>query len=274
LDSQILLAKTLGEPTSFLFAHFDDEIKNSDWEKFQKFIHRRIKAEPVAYIIGEKEFYKRTFLVNPHVLIPRPATETLIELAIQKSKEQTDDCWFADIGTGSGAIAITLAAETGLPVIACDISSEALTVAKTNAEKSGVTALIDFRQGDLLEPLIKIFQALKNKPQENSCNHLIICANLPYLNNNQWKTLDSGVREFEPQLALIAGHDGLDLYWRLFRDLKKYRQIFPSTISLLLEIDPDQVQKITAMIGHDFSGTEPQVIKDLEGLDRVVMMGI
>ncbi|MFH1252913.1 MAG: peptide chain release factor N(5)-glutamine methyltransferase [Candidatus Uhrbacteria bacterium] len=272
LDVQVLLAAILNTPTSYLFTHLDQTLKETELEKFRKFINRRSKKEPVAYIIGEKEFYKRSFLVNPHVLIPRPATETLIEIALNEAKKNNGECWFADIGTGSGAIAITLAAETGLPVIASDVSSEALTVAKQNMVKNKIADLIDFRHGDLLEPLIKIFQTLKNSPEKNTCTNLIVCANLPYLSHSQWYSLESNVRNFEPALALTAGHDGLDLYWRLIRDLKKSRPLFPAQLTLILEIDPDQTQKIIEIIKHDFSETNPLIFKDLEGWNRVVLV--
>lgn len=274
LDAQLLLAKTLGVTTAFLFTHFDDPIPELKIEKFQKFINRRCHHEPVAYIIGEKDFFKRSFLVSPHVLIPRPATETLIEMALEKVKESNTETWFADIGTGSGAIAVTLAAETRLPVIATDISHEALTTAQKNAEKNQVADLIDFRWGNLLEPLIKIFKVLKDKPKENFCPRLIICANLPYLTDNQWQNLEIGVKNFEPTTALVAGHDGLDLYWCLIRDLKKYRSFFPPALSLILEIDPDQSSKIISLIKHDFPEAEPKIYKDLEGWERIVIVDI
>jgi release factor glutamine methyltransferase len=274
LDAQILLAAILKVSTSWLFTHFDQELKENQSEEFRQFIKRRINKEPVAYIIGEKEFFKRSFLVNPLVLIPRPATEILVETALEKINQTLGETWFADIGTGSGAIAITLAAETGFPVIASDISPSALNVAKKNAGQNKVEELIDFRQGDLLEPLINAFRALQEMPEKNSCKHLIICANLPYLTPNQWQNTERDVKDFEPKLALVAGQDGLDLYWKLIRDLKKYRSLFPEFLSLLLEIDPDQTKKITKMIQHDFPESNVEIRKDLAGLERVVVVAV
>ncbi|MFH1089460.1 MAG: peptide chain release factor N(5)-glutamine methyltransferase [Candidatus Uhrbacteria bacterium] len=274
LDAQILLAAILKVSTSWLFTHFDQDLKENQLEEFRQFVKRRINKEPVAYIIGEKEFFKRPFLVNPLVLIPRPATEILVETALEKIDQTLGETWFADIGTGSGAIAITLAAETSFPVIASDISPSALSVAKKNADKNKVEELIDFRQGDLLEPLINAFRALQEIPEKNSCQQLIICANLPYLTPNQWQNTDRDVKDFEPKLALVAGQDGLDLYWKLIRDLKKYRSLFPKFLSLLLEIDPDQTKKITKMVQHDFPESVIEIRKDLEGWERVVMVEI
>lgn len=267
LDAQVLLASVLDAPTSWLFTHFDRELKENEVDAFCQTIKRRLKNEPVAYITGEKEFYKRKFFVNPYTLIPRPATEILVEAAI---KTASDDIMFVDIGTGSGAIAVSLAAETGRPVIATDISREALAVARRNAESHGVNELIDFRQGDLLEPLIKIFKAIKKT--NASAADLIICANLPYLTTKQWENTAPDIRLYEPKTALEAGPDGLNLYWRLIRDLKQNRLLFPARLTILLEIDPDQKQKIASLIKREFPTADLVVLRDLEGKERVVII--
>lgn len=273
LDAQILLAAVTDLSTAKLITEVDHELKEEEIEKFQQHILRRLKKEPIAYIIGEKEFYKRSFIVNPHVLIPRPDTEILIETALNQFKEEKkyqEEVWFADIGTGSGAIAVTLAAETNTPVIASDLDPLALNVAKQNAKKNNVTELIDFRQGNLLEPLIKLFSAL-DKTSKNPCQSLIICANLPYLTFEQWKNSEPNVKDFEPSLALIAGHDGLDLYWQLIREIKKERALFPARLSLIIEIDPKQKLKISSLISHDFPTATISTIRDLNNLDRIVV---
>lgn len=274
LDAQVLLAALLNTSTSWLFTHFDKNLEEKDLDTFRKMIKRRLKNEPIAYIIGEKEFYKRKFSVNSSTLIPRPATETLVEAAIKITDNESGQILFADIGTGSGAIAITLAAETGLPVIASDISQSALTMARKNTEENKVAELIDLRQGDLLEPLLKIFQAVKKNSSKQICDHLIICANLPYLTTKQWANTMSDVRDFEPKSALEAGVDGLDLYWRLIRELKQQRDLFPSRLTILFEIDPDQKQKIVSLINRDFPLCEVIVLSDMEGFERVVVASL
>jgi len=274
LDAQVLLAKVLDVPTSWLFAHFDKILKDEQLDIFRKLIKRRLNNEPVAYIIGEKEFYKRKFFVNSSTLIPRPATETLVEAAIKIAREESGQVLFADIGTGSGAIAITLAAETNLPVIASDISQSALTMAKKNSELNEVSGLVDFRQGDLLEPLLKIFQAVKKTSQQTICDHLIICANLPYLTTKQWANTMSDVRDFEPKSALEAGVDGLDLYWQLIRELKQHRNLFPSQLTILFEIDPDQKEKITSLVKRDFPLCKTIILNDMEGFERVIVASL
>jgi len=279
LDAQILLAAVLGVSTSWLFTHFDKNLEEKELDTFRQMIKRRLQNEPIAYITGEKEFYKRKFFVNQTTLIPRPATETLVEAAIKITSNNrrgerplAPTVMFADIGTGSGAIAITLAAETDLPVIASDINAAALVVARKNAETHGVSELVDFRQGDLLEPLTKIFQTVKKTNTEPICDHLIICANLPYLTSKQWANTAPDVRIYEPKSALEAGVDGLDLYWRLIRELKQRRDLFPAQLTLLLEIDPDQKQKIASLIKRDFPLAKIVVLRDLEGFERVVVV--
>ncbi|MFA6132215.1 MAG: peptide chain release factor N(5)-glutamine methyltransferase [Patescibacteria group bacterium] len=274
LDAQVLLAAVLDVPTSWLFTHFDKTLEEKDLDIFRQMIKRRLANEPIAYITGEKEFYKRNFFVNSSTLIPRPATETLVEAAIKIAHEETGQVLFADIGTGSGAIAITLAAETGLPVIASDISSPALLVAQKNAEANKVAELVDLRQGDLLEPLVKIFQAVKKTNPEPICEHLIVCANLPYLTAKQWANTALDVREYEPKSALEAGVDGLDLYWRLIREIKQRRDLFPVRLTLLLEIDPDQKQKIASLIKRDFPLSNIIVLRDLDDFDRIAVANL
>lgn len=181
--------------------------------------------------------------------------------------EVRDAILFADIGTGSGAIGVTLAAASGIPVIATDVSREALTVAKANAEALGVGEMVDFRLGSLLDPLIPLFKKLGDA---SPVRHLIICANLPYLTAEQVACADPDVKDFEPHSALIAGEDGLECYWKLFRDLKLNRGVFPARVTVLIEIDPSQAAKAATLITHDFPAAKPEVLKDLAGLDRVI----
>lgn len=271
LDAQVLLAAVLEVSTSWLFTHFDKTLEEKKLDAFRQAIKRRLKDEPVAYITGEKEFYKRKFFVNQFTLIPRPSTETLMEAAIAACNDSRPNvAMIADIGTGSGAIAVTMAAETNLPVIASDISATALAAAKKNAETHGVSELIDFRQGNLLEPLVKIFETVRKAKTKPTFGHLILCANLPYLTTKQWKNTAPNVRVYEPKTALEAGPDGLDLYWRLIRDLKKHRALFPARLTLLLEIDPDQKEKITLLIKRDFPMAEIIILRDTDGFNRVI----
>ncbi len=281
LDAEVLLADVLQITRAKLFAHFNDTLKQYQQEKFLALIDRRGRYEPVAYLIGEKSFYGMNFLVNPFVLIPRAETETLTQIAIDvflgiNEKEQV---LFADIGTGSGALAIVIAVQTQAPIIASDTSIRALSVAKQNAQRHGVNELIDFQQGDLLTPVLNLFETIRNKSSKPVSSvypfkHLIICANLPYLSSAQMETLQIDVLKYEPREALEAGPDGLEAYWRLFRQLKKERKQLPRHVSVLIEIDPSQRRRISQIITHEFPSCSHEIKQDLQGLDRVVCVGV
>lgn len=276
LDAEILLAFVLGVTKSWLFGHFTDPLKPHQEEKFLLLIDRRAKHEPVAYLIQKKEFFGREFFVDYSVLIPRPATEILVEHAIaQFQTSDSEQVMFADIGTGSGAIAITLAAQTHTPVLAIDQDKSALSVAKKNAFKHSVEKWIDFQEGNLLEPLVKLFQNIYNSGNPNVSSvypfrELIICANLPYLTNRQMETLEPDVH-FEPVRALVSGVDGLDAYWELFRQCKKNRDILPRKIITLIEIDPLQTDRACGIIRHLFSEAKIRIAQDLQKNDRIII---
>ncbi len=189
LDAEILLSHVLDESKSYLFTHLNEDVPAKKADLYQRMIKRRLKHEPVATIIGKKEFFKRDFAVNRFVLTPRPETEVLVENVLEISEENSGDTWFVDIGTGSGAIAVTMAAETKLPVIATDISPEALAIARQNTEEHKVTDLVDFKTGDTLVPIVKLFRQLK-KIKQPLPENLILCANLPYLTTEQWERLN------------------------------------------------------------------------------------
>jgi len=275
LDAQVLLGSVLGVSKSRLFTHLDREMDAREDESFQKLITRRAAHEPVAYIVGSREFYKRPFHVNRFVLIPRPATEILIDAALESAKSlDPESTLFVDIGTGSGAIAVTLAAESHIPVIATDESKHALAVAKKNAEDLGVESLVDFRQGNLLEPIVSIFEKTKEKAGSLPFKHLILAANLPYLTEHQWETAEADVRDWEPKTALVGGVDGLDLYWQMFRELLRHRSTFPRKVTTLIEIDPSQRDRAMALVAHSFPRATPRILDDLEGLARVVVADV
>ncbi len=281
LDAEILLAHVLNLSRAKLFSHFNDSLKSHHQERFLTLIERRSAFEPIAYLIGKKTFYGRDFITNPFVLIPRPATETLIESALElfQQIDDKDRVLIVDIGTGSGAIAITLAAETQTPVLASDMSPRAISVAQKNAEMFGVKSLIDLRVGDLLTPLLELFETIRTNSKKPVSSvypfkHLIICANLPYLTKNQMETLQPDVLNYEPHEALEAGSDGLEAYWRLFRQLSKERTHLPRHVSMLIEIDPSQTDRAIKLIQHEFPDAQPQIKKDLSGLDRIVIVDV
>jgi release factor glutamine methyltransferase len=275
LDAEILLAHILKQRKSWLFAHFADKLKTHHEEQFRQLIERRANREPVAHLTGIKEFYGRTFKVNKHTLIPRPETETLIEagLAILKDTdpERTLIC---DIGTGSGAIGLTLVKETKIPTIISDISNEALEVAKENT-KNLKAEQVDVQHGNLAEPLIRMFKTIRGQTDVQTSwvypfSHLLITANLPYLPEGLMEHTEPEVREHEPRLALVSGEDGLNAYWELFRQLRTHRTILPKHLFVLIELDPEQRNKAEVLIQQSFPDAELNCHKDLQGLDRII----
>lgn len=265
LDAQILLSECLSKPTSYLFAHFDDELPAIAIDKFQRYVARRRRHEPVAYITGQKDFYGRRFRVNPAVLIPRPETEQIIDLALERLR---DHSLVLDVGTGSGVIAVTLAAEQSAPVIAIDIAPDALAVARHNAASWQVEHQVSFLQGHLLEPFFD-----KNI-HEQAGGHALVIANLPYGKINIWPTLDPDVREYEPKVAIIGGVDGLDLYDQLLGQLRERRDQFPRETELLFEIDPSQELSASNLVREHFPEAEVQVLPDLAQKPRIVIASI
>lgn len=270
LEAEILLSEALRTPKAHLIAHMESEVDPSALACFQNWVTRRLQHEPVAYLIGKKEFYGRTFLVNPSVLIPRPATETLIDGALEIARTMSaDHDLVADIGTGSGAIAITMALESGMSVIATDISKEALDLAQENARRLGAEASVRFLEGDLLDPLL----ALWKSSSESLPQHLLLCANLPYLSHAQWETTMSDVRDFEPEHALVCELDGLGAYWKMFLEIKQQRRWFPKRLSIVCEHDPSQTIPLRDIVLHTFPDAQVCVTKDLEGFDRITEVG-
>jgi len=280
LDAEILLSHTLDTSKAWLFSHFNDPLKIHQHEIFSQLINRRTSREPVAYLIGRKAFYGREFFVNPSVLIPRPETETLIELALEKLKSKDPErTLIADLGVGSGAIAITLAGETNLPVIGIEIDDQALEIAKKNANKLLEENAIDFQRGNLAEPLIRIFKTIRGQTSVQTSSvypfkTLLITANLPYLPESKMENIQPEVRDFEPRLALVSGVDGLDAYWELFRQLRAHRKILPRELIVLIEIDPEQRSLAEKLILHNFPDADIETYKDLHSDDRIVCVDV
>jgi release factor glutamine methyltransferase len=270
-DAPILLAHTLKKSKEFLYTHPEKKLTNAQFRLFKKFVFRRAKHEPIAYIINHKEFFGLDFYVNKNVMIPRPETEILVEETIKNAKYQMPNTktWIVDVGTGSGCIAISLAYHLpNAKIFATEISPGALKVAKKNAQHHKVA--INFLRGNLLEPFIK-----RIKNQELKIKHLIIVANLPYLTTRQWQETQPEIKKYEPRLALDGGKDGLKYHRLLFKQiltLLKGRNLF--TLSVILEIDPSQVKSTTKLIRSHFPTAEIQIKKDLANRDRVVIFHI
>src|SRR5712691_6133883 len=198
LDADVLLAHVLGVTKEMLYAHPDTEMSHRAQRRYGELIERRAGGEPVAYLRGFKEFYGLRFAVDSRVLIPRPETETLVDAA--RALIGGRALSVVDVGTGSGAVAIAIAAhEPAVEVVATDISGDALAVARANALSNGVADRVTFREGDLLEPI--------SPPVD------VVVANLPYLRDDTLRRLmqDRASLAFEPRVAVTAGQNGVEL---------------------------------------------------------------
>lgn len=250
LEAELLLAHVLEKNRVYLYAYYEEPVNQEERETFRNYIKRRITGEPLAYIVGRKEFMSLNFKVNPDVLIPRPDTEILVETALEIARENNLKR-ICDVGTGSGAIAVSLAVY--LPdteIYAVDLSPAALDIARGNARLHNVN--IFFREGDLLGPIAG----------EDRLD--MVLANLPYVTEVEMEELESGVKDWEPRMALVAGGDGLDIYRRLVP--QAYAILKPGGY-ILWEIDPRQAETARDMLS-DFN--EIEIIKDGAGRDRVI----
>ncbi|MDF2925862.1 MAG: SAM-dependent methyltransferase [Paenibacillaceae bacterium] len=263
LNGQLLLQHLLGWSRTQLLLNWTDPFPEDLELSWQKLLGRRATGEPVQYIIGEEGFYGLTLRVTPAVLIPRPETEILVqEILYRGQRIWTDPAaeppLMADIGTGSGAIPVAAAAYCSTwRMAAVDISPEALTVARENAERHGVAGRISFYEGDLLAPLIAAGVA----PD-------IIVSNPPYVPSRDLPDLQREVRDFEPQLALDGGDDGLMLYRRLAAELKLLTR--PPRLAGF-EMGMGQAVQVAEMLRDTGLFTKVEIVKDLSGIDRHVL---
>ncbi len=209
-DAELMLMEAWGVSQTDLIICAQDEVPEDVVSQFHQLLERRLKREPLAYILGKKAFWKDEFIVSEDVLVPRPETEHLIEMVLKYRPNQQEDYMMADIGTGSGCIAVSLAKEyPSSEVMACDISDKALVIAKTNAGNLGVLERMSFYQGDL-------YQALPEGLQFD-----VIVSNPPYVSQDEMHALEAEL-SFEPRFALTDEADGLTLLEKLLSDAHIY----------------------------------------------------
>ncbi|MCC7209965.1 MAG: peptide chain release factor N(5)-glutamine methyltransferase [Anaerolineae bacterium] len=250
LDAQLILAHVLDRPREFLIAHGETPLTPVQASAFDKLIMLRARGMPTAYILGRRPFYDRQFRVTSHVLIPRPETENLVEAALEWVNERkSGQARLVDVGTGSGVIAVTLAAHLpGSLVVATDVSAQAALIAGENGADLPNLHVV---QADLLAPLAGPFD--------------LIAANMPYIASAELDILD--VARFEPLVALDGGPDGLVLIRRL---LEQAPAKLAAPGLLLLEIGADQGAAVRDLAAAAFPGATVDVLKDYGRLDRVV----
>ncbi|WKK69110.1 peptide chain release factor N(5)-glutamine methyltransferase [Brochothrix thermosphacta] len=255
--SEVLMQRQMGWTKTQMVLSRHELVPTTVLAMLDEQLSRALAGEPVQYITGEEVFYDRVFSVSEAVLIPRPETEELVEHVLSVLKKFPDDARVVDVGTGSGAIAITLKKEQPtLRVFASDISVEALAVAEKNAQT--LAAEITFVQGDLLQPLIDSGEKFE-----------VVVSNPPYIAYSETDVMDVSVIEYEPHLALFAENDGLALYQRLIQQL-------PSCLKkggvAAFEIGYHQGEVIKSALAEAYPQAKIAVVKDLSGNDRVVLM--
>ncbi|MCM3356431.1 peptide chain release factor N(5)-glutamine methyltransferase [Psychrobacillus sp. MER TA 171] len=254
--ARYILQFVLGKNYSELMMAMYEEISTDSFNTFWSYVEEHATGRPYQYIIGQETFYDREFLVNESVLIPRPETEELIEEVRKRAPHLFKDknpLNIADIGTGSGAIAITIQKELpNAKVTATDISENALQVAVQNAER--LSATIDFKQGDLAEPI-------SHEKWD------IVLSNPPYIAHSEAPSLSDTVIDYEPHLALFADEDGLLLYRKLSEQLPS---LMNSTSLIGFEIGYEQGPAVAGMLQKAFPKGNVEVIQDINGKNRFV----
>jgi release factor glutamine methyltransferase len=246
LTAEVLLAHAMRSERVYLYAHPEQELKESEWLHYGRCLHERLGGKPTQYITGRQEFYGREFRVTPDVLIPRPETEHVVEVALQAARGAAR---VLDIGTGSGALAVTLALETGAQAWASDISPAAAAVAAANARRLG--ARVEVVVCDLMEAIAP-----------NTMD--LIVSNPPYVPLTQQEGLQREVRDWEPRVALFAGETGFELYDRIVADAP--RVLRPGGW-LIMELGFGSHDHLAQLLS---GWEEVRISPDLVGMPRVI----
>jgi len=266
LDAEVLLRFILDRDRAWLMTHANDPLDEDLRNLFQKAVDRRAKRQPLQYIIGRQEFWGLDFIVRPDVLIPRPETELVVETALKaaehgrRSTEGVAPFTIVDLCTGSGCIAVSLAYEMrNARLFAIDTSGKALAIARENARKHGVSERIRFLEGDLFQPL----EELDVRGRVD-----IVTANPPYIRSGDLRGLQPEVRDFEPEVALIAGPSGREIHQKIIEAapafLKKHG-------SLIMEMGEGQAEGLIEIMNENGRYAAPELLKDLAGIERVIV---
>lgn len=270
LDREVLLSHAIGRDRVFLMAYGETKLTSIQLKRYRAFIVRAMKHEPIAYITGIREFYGRDFFVGPGVLIPRPETELLVDLAIKEISEHAHakkKYAVIDVGTGTGAIIESVFLSLGSSVarkniswFAVDSEAVALRSARKNAKHHRISA-IRFLKSDLLARLSK---------RLTSYDELFVLANLPYLSDTIYQSTAPNVKRYEPKSALVSGKDGLDHYRRLMTELRAINRA-GAKVNFFLEISPEQAKKLPDLFADITALSSLEIVPDLAGKSRLVI---
>jgi len=255
MDARLLLQHVTSWSREQILAHPEWQVGPAELRSYRALIARRAADEPVAYLVGEREFYGRTFRVDRRALIPRPETELLVDMgieAIDRWRARGVEPNVVDVGTGCGAIAVSLSLERHIRVVATDLSWQALSLARENAHLYGSRVLLV--QADLLNGLCGPYQ--------------VVLANLPYVPSS--RALPADVRDYEPHVALFGGHRGTELIERFLAEAKP---LLADGAELAVELDEEeQAAPVSALASQLYSSAQVSVCQDAGGYDRVVSL--
>jgi release factor glutamine methyltransferase len=262
LDAELLLAEALGVVRAELFREPGRELDADEAAEFEELLRRRLAREPVAYILGHRAFRTIDLVVTRDVLIPRPDTETLVEVALEElgalplsGPDAEGEPLAMDVGTGSGCVALALAAEDPfVRVVATDVDPAALAVARDNAARLGLARRVEFVLSDL-------FHDVGERPFD------LVVSNPPYIPADEYVALEPNVRDYEPRLALYGGVDGLDVYRRL---VPGAALLLRPGGTLALEVGAGQAGEVAGIIAASGAYETPERRRDLSGVPRVV----
>ena len=251
LEPLMVLSHILNKDKAYLYTHIDKKLTEREFKQFNMIMEKLKEGWPIQYILKEKEFMGLNFYVDKGVLIPRNDTEILVEYIIDRVKDQSKDIF--EIGFGSGAISLSLGHYCkNAKILAVDISDKAYQVASINKERLSIDN-VELRMGDLFSGIDEKFD--------------LIVSNPPYINKNDMDKLDPKVRDFEPEISLYGGKDGLDFYRKITKEAKKYLR---RNGLLIYEIGYDQAEDLTNILKSE-GYLDIEIRKDLSGNDRVAL---
>jgi release factor glutamine methyltransferase len=254
IDARVLARHSFGLDEAGLIVHEPDEPPAEGLTRLQGAIARRALREPIAYITGHREFYGRDFLVSPAVLIPRPETELIVDLALARFPDRSAELEIVDVGTGSGCLAVTLACEfPRARLVATDVSPEAVEVARRNAAIHGVAGRVAFH----------LVSLVTSADQAD-----LIVSNPPYVAIDQRRLLPADVRDYEPAIALFAARDGLEVIRALVSHVCDCGALRRGSGWLIFEFGYGQVQAVRRLLAEDPRYTDVSITNDLQGIPR------